>query len=444
MAGVFSLDVRRARKGDCFLLHYGSKAEPKLALIDGGPTNVYLPHLKPRLEEIRTARGIAATKPLVLDFLMVSHVDDDHIQGILELMKELRTAKADRTVRKVKALGIWHNSFDNIIGSTPKELTASFSAGFMASVESDPESMTIDIPVDDDVEDEEVLWNIRALASIQQGAQLRNDAKELKFPLNPEFKGKLIVAVAKGKPIDMGGGLKLTVVGPMEPEIKKLHKKHQEWLVDLKKKGKTPEDVLAAYVDESPANLSSVVVLAESGKKKILLTGDARGDKVLEGLELVGLVKKGGSLHVDILKGPHHGSDNNLDDDFFERITADHYVFSGDGEHGNPERASLEMLLKARGDDDDYQVHLTYPIKEIDVERKLDWEKEQAKEKAKVAAAKAAGKAPPKKKPRANWSPAKNSLASLLKANPKFAAKFTFIDGDTERHVIDLGAKLDV
>ena len=54
-------------------------------------------------------------------------------------------------------------------------------------------------------------------------------------------------------------------------------------------------------------------------------------------------------MHVDILKVPHHGSSNNLDNDFFERITADHYVMSGDGEHGNPERESIEMLFKARG-----------------------------------------------------------------------------------------------
>ena len=81
----------------------------------------------------------------------------------------------------------------------------------------------------------------------------------------------------------------------------------------------------------------------------MLLTGDARGDKILEGLELVGLLKQGGTLHVDVLKVPHHGSANNLEPDFFERITADHYVFSGDGEHGNPERESLEMLLRARG-----------------------------------------------------------------------------------------------
>lgn len=443
MPGVFSLDVRRARKGDCLLLHYGTNKEPKLALIDGGPRNVYRPHLRPRLEEIRKARGVAPNKPLIVDLLMVSHVDDDHIQGILELMDELKTSLMLKNPQLVKALSVWHNSFDNIIGSTPKELTASFTAGFTASVEVDPESKTLDVPVADDVEDEDVLWNIRALASIKQGAQLRSDAKQLRFSLNPEFKGKLIIATPKGKAKDMGGGLKLTVIGPMEVEIKALHADHQKWLADLKKQGKTPEDVLAAYVDKSVSNLSSVVVLAEVGKKRILLTGDARGDKVLNGLELLGLVKKGGSLHVDVLKGPHHGSSNNLDVDFFERITADHYVFSGDGEHGNPERESLEMLLEARGVKDAYEVHLTYPVKEIDVERKKDWEKEQSKEKAKAAKAKAEGK-PVKKKPRPNWSPSKNSLAALLKDNPKFAKKFQFIQSDTERHVIDLLDNLKV
>ena len=34
-------------------------------------------------------------------------------------------------------------------------------------------------------------------------------------------------------------------------------------------------------------------MLAEVGGKRMLLTGDARGDKILEGLELVGLLQAG-------------------------------------------------------------------------------------------------------------------------------------------------------
>jgi len=58
----------------------------------------------------------------------------------------------------------------------------------------------------------------------------------------------------------------------------------------------TPEEALAAYVDKSVPNLSSLVVLAKAGGKTMLLTGDARGDKILEGLELVGALKKGEAL----------------------------------------------------------------------------------------------------------------------------------------------------
>jgi hypothetical protein len=67
---------------------------------------------------------------------------------------------------------------------------------------------------------------------------------------------------------------------------------------------------------------------------------------------------------------------------FFERVKANHYVFSGNGENGNPERKTLEMLLDARGNDD-FAIHLTYPISEIDTARKADWNKQRDKEVAK-------------------------------------------------------------
>ena len=105
----------------------------------------------------------------------------------------------------------------------------------------------------------------------------------------------------------------------------------------------------AEYLDESVYNLSSIVVLARSGGKTMLLTGDARGDYILESLEAVGLLKQEKSMSVDVLKMPHHGSDRNVETGFFRQVTADHYVISGNGEFGNPEVATLKMISEARG-----------------------------------------------------------------------------------------------
>lgn len=397
----FTLDVRRARKGDCLILHYGSKDDPGLALIDGGPSNVYKPHLKPRLDELRKARGLGADAPLPVDLLMVSHIDDDHINGVLELTRELVQANDAQQPLPLKIKGVWHNTFDDIIGNNPKELTAAVTAAF------GPASLAGEVNVDGLNPDA-----ARVLASVGQGFRLRDDTRKLKLRLNPEFQGKLVLAKAKGKKVDMGKGLKFTVVGPMNAEVVALQKQHD---VFLEKKQKA-KDALSAFTDTSVANLSSVVVLAEVGKKRILLTGDARGDKVIEGLELVGLLKKDGKskIHVDVLKGPHHGSNRNVAPVFFERITADHYVFSGNGEHGNPERETLEMVLAARGDDD-YTVHLTYPIDEIDAGRKIAHGKHSSKP----------------------WSPKTEALATLLAANKKFAQKIVIVD-EKKPHLINL------
>ena len=142
---IFSLDVRRARKGDCLLLHFGTKADPGLVLIDGGPSGVYKPQLKPRLLEIRKARGLGKNEPLPVDLLMVSHVDDDHIQGILELTRELREAVG---VPPLRIARLWHNSFDDVIGKDPKVLTDNVAAQFgAASLDGDlPADASVDAP----------------------------------------------------------------------------------------------------------------------------------------------------------------------------------------------------------------------------------------------------------------------------------------------------------
>ncbi len=81
-------------------------------------------------------------------------------------------------------------------------------------------------------------------------------------------------------------------------------------------------------------------VLAKLGSKTMLLTGDARGDHILEGLREDGFLT-GRSMKVNIMKVPHHGSDRNVDSEFFRTVKADHYVISGNGKHGD-QRAQEE------------------------------------------------------------------------------------------------------
>jgi hypothetical protein len=199
----------------------------------------------------------------------------------------------------------------------------------------------------------------------------------------------------------------------------------------LKKKKKSgpaaAAALLAAYLDASVANLSSLVILVEKNQKRILFTGDARGDKILDGLRLTKLLGKKASdkIHVDILKVPHHGSANNVERAFFKKVTADHYVFSGNGEHGNPERETIEMLLAARPNAT-FTMHFTYPIDEIDTARAADWQKERAKE--------IAGGKPP----RPNWNPATNALKPVIDGLDQNRHSVTTISADATGRVVDL------
>ena len=119
MAEHFTFEALPARKGDCLILHFGSDDVPKLCVVDGGPGRVYQEALRPRLQQISDARGLGFGESLGIDLLMVSHVDDDHINGVLDLAEELEEAKARNEVPLARVETLWHNSFDDIIGNSP-------------------------------------------------------------------------------------------------------------------------------------------------------------------------------------------------------------------------------------------------------------------------------------------------------------------------------------
>jgi hypothetical protein len=388
----FTLEALPARHGDCLMLHFGDEAAPGLVVIDGGPATVWKKALEPRLDSIRQDRPGGGA----IDLLMVSHIDDDHIQGIVEFLGAWVAADEDGREWHYPVAELWHNSFERVTGADPKQVTASVLASTGAAALPDIELAP------EEGEDEEAAERridaaraaVMILAGVAQGARVRRDSGKLGIPRNTGFDGLVRPGAGPQIPFEVGSELTFRVVGPLPDQLEKLRDKFAAEL--------PPQEALAAYTDQSVNNLSSIVVLARFGDKTMLLTGDARGDYLLEGLAAEGLLQEGG-LHVDILKMQHHGSDRNTRQDFFETVTADHYVASADGAHGNPDRDTFEMLIEARGQDARYTVHLTHPVAAIDAKRKEEWEKDRAADIRKG-----------KKEVRAEWRPETDAIATLI------------------------------
>ncbi|MCG8457050.1 MAG: hypothetical protein MI919_12285, partial [Holophagales bacterium] len=144
MADVFHLEAIRARHGDCLILHYGPEERPELILIDGGPSKVYLQHLRPRLEQLRQERDLGERDTLEFRMLMISHIDDDHIRGILELLQEERERKEDQLPPRCRFETVWLNSFDDLVGQGAFDLEDAARAAFRRTRDREADSADSD------------------------------------------------------------------------------------------------------------------------------------------------------------------------------------------------------------------------------------------------------------------------------------------------------------
>lgn len=331
-----SLDVLRAKEGDCLLLHHGAE----LVLIDGGPRGVYDAALTPRLQELMSERG----QPLWLRLVMVSHIDDDHIVGLSEMFADARERKEEgRGAAEWRAGELWLNAFGALTGAGATAGTVGVHAAALSAL----------VTVAPGAESKAVA------TGVTRGIALYDDAVALGVERNASFGGNLVQRTGDGAEIEIVPGLTFTVLSPTAAALEKLRTKWEEW---EQKHATAPTAQEAATLDRSVFNLSSIVVLARSGERTLLLTGDARAEDVMSGLRAIGLLGDGGSpLTVDVLKLPHHGSIRNVDADFFTRIRARHYVISANGRDGNPDDATLALLCDARRDDQSpWTLWLTY------------------------------------------------------------------------------------
>jgi hypothetical protein len=349
---MVTLEALNALAGDCLLLRYkGTSGQKRIWLIDGGPKpdkkkklTVWSEVLLPRLRDI--AKELKVTGPLPIALGMVSHVDDDHINGIQKITAAIRDATPQKPA-PVTFERFWFNSFDKLVGPTPQGLSPESDAE-AASLQSSGSSLAATLGAIAGTDSEEREHSTLLMQSIGQGVALASDLAALSLSGNPPVGGLVMASASQPKRnID---GAKVTVIGPREGRIEALRK---DWLKALKKPTKKQRQAAlqelflpSKKLDKSVSNLSSIVVLVEVEGKSLLLTGDAHGDDIVKAWGELSLPTP---AKVDLLKMPHHGSIRNVTSKFMKFFEAKHYVFSADGKHDNPDAPAIEALVKLHG-----------------------------------------------------------------------------------------------
>jgi beta-lactamase superfamily II metal-dependent hydrolase len=314
------IEALGAAHGDAIVVRWQDGAgATRLGLVDGGPAKAYQTQLQPNLDSLAAEHGGG---PVPLEFVCVSHIDDDHIGGIERLFTAIRRQKTAGQTMPAAVKRLWFNSWERL-GMNEKAVAAASAAPVVG-------------------------------ASVRQGRDLRDIARLLRIDGNAPVQQGFLAGV--GFDLD---GLRVDVVTPGPNELDRLF---QVW----ERSEKEPEVFTSAYKDRSVPNLSSIALLVRGGGRIVLLTGDARGDHVLAGLQAGGFLSRG-RLHVDVLKLPHHGSINNVAAGFFEAISADRYIVSADGvTHGLPNPDCLDLLLASRAAGDEFEIMLTNEMPSIE------------------------------------------------------------------------------
>jgi len=342
----FSLDALSARKGDALVLRWGGDGESLVALIDGGPSGIWDTVAEPHLRAMAGTNPAGQQNPVVLRLVVVSHVDDDHIHGVIDLAVAIDTAQKQAAAVPAAVGEVWHNAFEDMqfledFADEPElQQAINDAAAAPASLHG-----TTATPHDDPT-----VGDITAGAqSVAQGRQLDLVLRTLNLPRNASF-GDRQHFVRDGSRVTIAG-LRVTVLAPNTELLGQLK---SEWKKQLKAILKKEADarqarvsaLAAAFDDPSIPNQSSIVLLVEFAGKTMLLTGDARGDQLLNAIGRKRSTR--GPLHVDLFKIPHHGSAHSNSQELFNGITADRYVISGNGEHGNPHPDTLKALFDSR------------------------------------------------------------------------------------------------
>lgn len=311
-----------ARQGDALWIKWGDADKPHQIIIDMGTEEIG--------ESFREKLEALPVEKRKIDLLVITHVDRDHIGGVLTCL-----AEAD-PIEGLEIGDVWFNGFQHLNGETVTVPVGGQGLEPMGAAQGERLSSWL----------REQAWN-----SHFNGAPVRRIPGQ-----TPPFK-------------TFHDGLKLTVIGPTPDLLSDFIDKWEDEVAEALAKGKleevspgleamgpkVPPDLelpgdLAELASErqkkdtSKANGSSIALLLEYGDRKILLSGDAHHASLVEGIEAV---SEGATLQLDLFKLPHHGSKNNISKKLIESVDCDYWLISSDGtQFRHPDPVALARIIQ--------------------------------------------------------------------------------------------------
>lgn len=319
----------QAFNGDSIWISFIDNEKPINILIDGGTSTTYSykdkKEGKIKAGDLKNLIESLKSKKEKLDLVILTHIDDDHIDGFLKWFGKDETA-----IQNIKE--IWFNS-----GRTIKKYLNDTTSKI-----------------------EHLKFKEKAtLTSVKQGVDFENYIREKEV-----WDEKVI---KQGDIIDWNG-ISFQILSPGKEKLKRLlkewEKKASESLIDTSRKDDykktlkklTEEDVFEE--DKDAYNGSSIAFILKNDGKNYLLIGDSHPSEIVIALKNLGY-NKDNKLNVELFKLSHHGSQKNTSTELLNLIETNNYVVSTNGElHNHPDKATIARIVR---DNPNAKIYFNYP-----------------------------------------------------------------------------------
>ena len=198
-----------------------------------------------------------------------------------------------------------------------------------------------------------------------QGDELTSLLGTRSVPWNLAFGGSAAVVADKSAlPAVRLPGLTITLLSPTWDRLDGLAKVWPAVTRQLSAARPDPTDILgdrdagvalrdlarAPYIaDKAPANGSSIAFVAQDlSGHRVLLGADAHAEVLVSSLRLA---RPEGRYRIDLCKAPHHASAHNVSPELVDALECRHWLVSTSGaRHSHPSRRAIARIL-ARGND---------------------------------------------------------------------------------------------